>query len=233
MCLALSILYWFKTGFTVPLSIRLLLFVLSLIMWSIEMICESNVGFHNKYVRDNLKAAFLLFILSEVMFFLSYFWYHFNNIIVVASPLIMLDNHCYYLLINSFSVPLLNTLILLASAVMVTLAHYNIIKNKSIVFSLILSLMLVYMFTVLQLYEYNTSLLTIFDGIMGRIFFLLTGFHGIHVLISRIMLSVNLIQIVVFNINIINHTSFELSILYFHFVNVVWLFLYFWMYYWM
>ena len=133
----------------------------------------------------------------------------------------MLDNHCYYLLINSFSVPLLNTLILLASAVMVTLAHYNIIKNKSIVFSLILSLMLVYMFTVLQLYEYNTSLLTIFDGIMGRIFFLLTGFHGIHVLISRIMLSVNLIQIVVFNINIINHTSFELSILYFHFVDVV------------
>jgi len=104
---------------------------------------------------------------------------------------------------------------------MVTLAHYNIIKNKSIVFSLILSLMLVYMFTILQMYEYNTSLLTIFDGIMGRIFFLLTGFHGIHVLISRIMFSVNLIQIIVFNINIVDHTLFELSILYFHFVDVV------------
>jgi len=135
---------------------------------------------------------------------------------------------------NPFQVPLLNTIILLSSGVTVTWAHYSIIeKNYSQAFSrLLLTIILGLYFTALQAIEYIEAEFTIADSVYGSTFFLATGFHGIHVIIGTRFLLVCLIRHSIIHFSRNHHFGFEAAAWYWHFVDVVWLFLYIRIYWW-
>jgi len=135
---------------------------------------------------------------------------------------------------NPVEVPLLNTLILLCSGATVTWAHHAITAgNKSeAVIGLILTCVLAIIFTALQGFEYVSANFTISDGIYGSTFFMATGFHGFHVLIGTIFLTVCLFRLSLDHFTIQHHFGFEAAAFYWHFVDVVWLFLYVAIYFW-
>jgi len=133
--------------------------------------------------------------------------------------------------INTFdpkAVPLLNTLILLCSGSTITYSHHAITAGKKLeaIWSLVLTVILAILFTILQAFEYITADFTITDGIFGSTFFMATGFHGFHVFIGTCFLVVCLIRMIANHFNTEHHFGFEAAAFYWHFVDVVWLFLY-------
>ena len=129
---------------------------------------------------------------------------------------------------DPFEVPLLNTAVLLASGVTVTWAHHSIIegKRKQAIQSLALTILLGGYFTFLQGLEYHEAPFTIADGVYGCTFFVATGFHGLHVLIGSTFLAVCLARQIQHHFTSNHHFGFEAAAWYWHFVDVVWLFLY-------
>lgn len=133
-----------------------------------------------------------------------------------------------------WEVPLLNTIILLSSGATVTWAHYALIEGnrKSCLNALILTLILAILFTGFQGYEYYNAPFTISDGVYGSCFYFGTGFHGLHVIVGTIFLIVCLIRIINYHFTNTHHVGFESAILYWHFVDIVWLFLFISIYWW-
>lgn len=136
--------------------------------------------------------------------------------------------------VNPFELPLLNTVILLSSGATITYAHHSLIKGerKGAIYGSIFTVLLALIFTVFQGVEYSVSSFTISDGVFGTCFFFGTGFHGLHVIIGTIFLAVGLWRIISYHLTDHHHLGYEAGILYWHFVDVVWLFLYVSMYYW-
>lgn len=234
---------FFSTIIGVFLSIKLEFTVLALslagslisgILWwnSYSYEC-SEEGLFNLNLLEGLKFSFLLFISSEVFFFFSFFWGYFH---FYLSPLRELGFEWppYSLLIFDFiEIPLLNTLILLSSGVTVTCSHFfffNNNSNLSIVY-LMSTFFLGSFFSYFQFLEYTNSFFSYNDSCFGSCFFTLTGFHGIHVLIGRLfLLFVFLRNLRFFSPKGLTSLSFELARWYWHFVDVVWIFLYFFVY---
>jgi len=135
---------------------------------------------------------------------------------------------------NPFEVPLLNTLILLCSGATITYSHHAITAgNKAeAVWSLILTILLAVIFTGFQVFEYTTANFNITDGIYGSTFYMATGFHGFHVFIGTVALTVTLVRMVMNHYSTEHHFGFEAAAFYWHFVDVVWLFLYVAVYFW-
>lgn len=206
-----------------------------LIQWMRDVVRESYLqGFHCDKVIVGIKLGILLFIISEVIFFFRFFWSYFHFMLSPRIELGGLWPPYGVVLFNPFIIPLLNTVILLSSGVTITICHYYILKNKlnlRILF-LILTILLGLVFTIIQLYEYQEAFYSISDSVFGSIFFLRTGFHGLHVLIGTTMLISGLLRLVKINYSINHHVGFELFAWYWHFVDVVWLFLYLLIYYW-
>jgi len=136
--------------------------------------------------------------------------------------------------INPFELPLLNTVLLLSSGVTVTYAHHSLIQgNRSgSLYGLLYTVILAVFFTALQGVEYSVSSYTISDGVYGSCFYFGTGFHGLHVIIGTIFLLVALWRTLAYHYTENHHLGLEAGILYWHFVDVVWLFLYISIYYW-
>jgi cytochrome c oxidase subunit 3 len=135
---------------------------------------------------------------------------------------------------NPWSIPLLNTVILLTSGATITWCHFSIVAHKrdqSIV-SLFGTLLLAIVFTGCQIFEYYNAGFTISDGIYGSCFYLATGFHGFHVFIGTFYLFICLIRLVFHHFNTLHHFGFEAAAWYWHFVDVVWLFLFICIYCW-
>ena len=209
--------------------------ILSMTFWWRDVISEGTyLGNHTLAVQRGLNMGVGLFIISEALFFLGIFWAYFHSSL---SPTVEMGAHWPPMgieSINPFELPLLNTIILLSSGVTVTYAHHSLIKGdrQGALYGTVYTVVLAIVFTVLQGVEYTVSSFTISDGTYGSCFYFGTGFHGLHVMIGTAFIAVGLWRVLSYHVTDNHHLGFEASILYWHFVDVVWLFLYISVYYW-
>jgi len=206
-----------------------------LTFWFKDIITEATYeGQHTKAVRKNILFAFALFISSEVMFFFGFFWGYFNmalnpgiNIGCIWPPL-GID------VLDIWELPFLNTIILLSSGVSVTLAHRAIVAGKKnlTTFALLLTIIYGLIFSVIQAYEYEHAPFAINDSVYGSLFFILTGFHGFHVCIGILFLWICFIRNLNYHFTAEFHVGFICAAWYWHFVDIVWLFLFIVVYWW-
>lgn len=217
---------FFFFGFSITL--------IAFICWCRDIVREATFeGHHTKNVQKNIRIGFVLFIVSEIMFFFAFFWAYFHSSL---SPTIELG--CVWpppgiSIFNPWTIPFLNTVILLTSGVTLTWAHHIIMKrdyNNEIAFTY--TLILAFFFTFLQLYEYNNAPFSINDSVFGSCFFMTTGFHGFHVLVGSIFIFVTFYRYISYHFSKERHLGFEICAWYWHFVDVVWLFLFICLYWW-
>nr|QIH95769.1 cytochrome c oxidase subunit III [Pseudolycoriella sp. XQM-2020] len=213
----------------------LMITLLTMYQWWRDISREGTFqGLHTIYVINGLKWGMILFIISEIFFFVSFFWSFFHSSL---SPNIELGMNWPPMGIypfNPFQIPLLNTVILLTSGITVTWSHHSLMENNhsQAYVSLLLTIILGVYFTMLQAYEYVEASFSIADSVFGSTFFMATGFHGLHVLIGTTFLLVCLIRHTKFHFSSNHHFGFEAAAWYWHFVDVVWLFLYVSIYWW-
>lgn len=211
------------------------LVIASMFFWFRDIIAEGTyLGDHTFAVQKGINMGVILFIVSEALFFLAIFWAFFHS---ALSPTVELGAQWPPMgidAINPFELPLLNTVILLSSGATITYGHHALIKGDRAgsLYGTLASVVLAIIFTIFQLVEYKVSSFTISDGVFGSCFYFGTGFHGFHVLIGTIFLAVGLWRIYAYHLTDHHHVGYEAGILYWHFVDVVWLFLYIAMYYW-
>jgi len=191
-------------------------------------------GKHTQRVIDGLRMGMILFILSEVMFFFAFFWSFFYLSFNASVALGTMWPPCWLEDLNPFHIPLLNTIILLASGASISWSHHSVIYGilNNAVISLVITIIAAIFFTFLQWYEYLNAPFCISDGVYGSIFFLTTGFHGLHVIIGTIFLIICLFRLLDNQFSKEQHVGYEFAIWYWHFVDVVWIFLYFSIYIW-
>jgi len=191
-------------------------------------------GLHTINVTFGLRWGIILFIVSEIFFFVRFFWAFFHRRLSPTIELGSMWPPIGILIFNPFQVPLLNTAILLRSGVTVTWAHHGLIENNHSQTSqgLFFTILLGIYFSFLQGYEYLEASFCIADAVYGSTFFIATGFHGLHVLIGTTFLLVCLIRHIKFHFSNHHHFGFEAAAWYWHFVDVVWLFLYISIYWW-
>ena len=215
--------------------LSLLLVVFSMSFWFRDIISEGTfLGNHTLAVQKGLNLGVILFIVSEALFFMAIFWAFFHS---ALTPTVELGAQWPPLGIepvNPFELPLLNTVILLSSGATVTYAHHSLIQGKREggYYGSLATILLAIIFTAFQAVEYSVSSFTISDGAFGTCFFFGTGFHGIHVMVGTAFLSVAMWRLIAYHLTDNHHLGFEAGILYWHFVDVVWLFLYVSVYYW-
>nr|AKG95419.1 cytochrome c oxidase subunit III [Cylisticus convexus] len=209
--------------------------ILSMIQWWRDIVREGTFqGLHTSVVQIGLQWGMILFIVSEVLFFFSFFWAFFHSSL---SPSIELGGVWPPVGIqpfNPFNIPLLNTAILLGSGATVTWAHHSLLckEHTEAVNSLSITILLGVYFTSLQAFEYIEAPFSIADSVYGSTFFVATGFHGLHVLIGSTFLFVCLLRMMSAHFSPTHHFGFEAAAWYWHFVDVVWLFLYISIYWW-
>lgn len=225
------IIFIFKfINITFALLIVGIMFIISAIWWRDINRESSYLGIHTNLIQQNLKIRIILFITREVFFFGAFFWSFFH---ISLNPSIDLGLNwppMGIVAVRPFHVPLLNTVILLRSGIFVTWRHNNLILRKERKVPLIIGILLGAYFTIIQGIEYYETYYAISDSIYRCLFFILTGFHGIHVLVGTIFLLAQLLRIDVLSAT--HHTGYELRIWYWHFVDVVWLFLFSFIYWW-
>ena len=207
--------------------------------WWSEVIAESRVGDHTPVVRIGLRYGFILFIMSEVMFFVAWFWSFFKHAMYPGGPEQPVEFSTWppqgIETFDPWHLPLINTLILLCSGAAATWAHHALVHDndrKAMRNGLIIAILLGMIFTVFQAYEYNHAAFGFSGNIYGANFFMATGFHGFHVIIGTIFLFVCLLRLMNGDFTPEQHVGFEAAAWYWHFVDVVWLFLFAAVYIW-
>ena len=225
-------------------------------MWWRDVILEAHKGDHTPVVQLHLRYGMILFIASEVMFFVAWFWAFFDIALFPAGTLKIPNvsevlgqvdrnaltgghfppkpSEAFKSTFNPWGLPLVNTLILLLSGCTVTWAHHALLENKrgQLIAGLALTVALGALFTTLQAYEYGHAAFNYAGHIYGATFFMATGFHGAHVLIGTIFLLVCLLRAIKGHFTPKQHFGFEAAAWYWHFVDVVWLFLFACIYVW-
>nr|YP_010999063.1 cytochrome c oxidase subunit III [Eupolyphaga nigrinotum]WPM91821.1 cytochrome c oxidase subunit III [Eupolyphaga nigrinotum] len=235
MIMLTGMIKWFHLYNQSLLLIGMMIMTLTMIQWWRDMTREGTYqGLHTKMVMKGLRWGMILFIISEVLFFISFFWAFFHSSL---SPTTDIGSTWPPMGINPFNplqIPLLNTTILLASGVTVTWAHHSLLKNNynQTLQGLLVTIILGIYFTLLQAYEYIEASFTIADSVYGSTFFVATGFHGLHVIIGTTFLLMCLLRHFVLHFSSNHHFGFEAAAWYWHFVDVVWLFLYSSIYWW-
>ncbi len=203
--------------------------------WWRDVIIESNVkGIHTEKVRTGLRMGMVLFIVSEVLFFAGFFWSYFYSALFPNEVMGGIWPPKGITTLDPFHLPYLNTLILLLSGTTVTWAHHAILDNRlnEALKGLLVTIGLGITFTCVQAYEYGHAAFTIKDGVYGSNFYMATGFHGLHVIIGTIFLSVCAYRVWRKDLTPKAHIGFEAAAWYWHFVDVVWLFLFVSIYWW-
>jgi cytochrome c oxidase subunit 3 len=221
------------TGSYVPLVLGLLVILSTMFMWWRDVIKESHTaGRHTPVVRLGLRYGMTLFIASEVMFFVGFFWAYFHfalypdHVLGVANPAWPPVGVTTF---NPFQLPLMNTLILLLSGTTITWAHHSLIHGdkKHLVMGLGFTILLGLTFTTFQALEYSEAPFKfVGGGVYPSTFFLATGFHGFHVMVGTAFLIVCWFRARAGEFTPERHFGFEAAAWYWHFVDVVWLFLF-------
>nr|YP_009230504.1 cytochrome c oxidase subunit III [Oedaleus infernalis]ALK03247.1 cytochrome c oxidase subunit III [Oedaleus infernalis] len=235
MILTSGLTKWFHTFNMNLIIIGMTITILTMIQWWRDVIREGTFqGLHTKMVSKGLRWGMILFITSEVLFFMSFFWAFFNSTLAPTIELGMKWPPMGIQPFNPMQIPLLNTAILLASGVTITWAHHSIMESnhsqatQGLFFTMILGIF----FTVLQAYEYWEAPFTIADAVYGSTFFVAKGFHSLRVIISSTFLLTCLTCHMMNQFSSNHHFGFEAAAWYWHFVHVVWLFLYLSIYWW-
>lgn len=194
----------------------------------------ASQGLHTKIVETGLRWGIILFIVSEVFFFISFFWAFFHSSLAPTIELGSVWPPIGILPFSALKVPLLNTVVLLSSGVSVTWAHHSIISGnmRASVQGLFITVLLGLYFTCLQAIEYLEASFRIRDRVYGTTFFVATGFHGLHVIVGTSFLLVCLWRHRNNHFSPTHHFGFEAAAWYWHFVDVVWLFLFVVIYWW-
>lgn len=216
-------------------SLSLILILLVMVVWWRDVIREGTyLGLHTLVVQRGLRMGMILFILTEVVFFFSFFWSFFHSALVPAVEIGSVWPPIGITPLNAFEVPLLNTAILLSSGAFITWSHNAMIAGNrtDTINGLIITIVLGIIFTALQAMEYYETSFTIADSVYGTTFFVATGFHGLHVIIGTIFLIVGLVRIINHQMTKFHHNGYEFAILYWHFVDLVWVFLFTVIYWW-
>jgi cytochrome c oxidase subunit 3 len=237
----------------------------TMIVWWRDVIREAHGGDHTPVVQLHLRYGMILFIASEVMFFVAWFWAYFDAALFPAAvwPIDVVQpdgsleaskevigmverntltgghwppkpGEGFTGTFDPWGLPLVNTLILLTSGTTVTWAHHSLLENnrKGLVWGLVLTVVLGILFTACQAYEYAHAAFNYAGHIYGSTFFMATGFHGAHVIIGTLFLMVCLGRALAGHFTPKQHFGFEAAAWYWHFVDVVWLFLFTCIYVW-
>ena len=227
-----------SVGFYVGIALVLY----TMFAWWSDTVKESHQGHHTKVVSLHLRYGMLLFIASEVMFFVAWFWAFFDASLF-ADEVAQYSRLEYtggiwppqgIEVLDPWHLPLFNTVILLLSGTTVTWAHYALIENdrSMLKWMLFLTVALGVLFSFVQAYEYAHAPFAFSESIYGATFFMATGFHGFHVLVGTIFLIVCLFRAMAGHFRPEKHFGFEAAAWYWHFVDVVWLFLFCAIYVW-
>ena len=222
--------------------IGLLIVLYTMFGWWSDTIKEAHEGHHTPVVSLHLRYGMIMFIASEVMFFVAWFWAFFDASLFAGEakqaaraaftggqwPPKGIE------VLDPLHLPLYNTIILLLSGTTVTWAHHALLHDdrKGLTWGLTITVLLGILFSTVQAYEYAHAPFAFKDSIYGATFFMATGFHGFHVLIGTIFLLVCLIRALAGDFTSKQHFGFEAAAWYWHFVDVVWLFLFFCVYVW-
>ncbi|HVL77660.1 MAG TPA: cytochrome c oxidase subunit 3 [Sphingomicrobium sp.] len=221
--------------------------LVTMVSWWANTVREAHQGYHTPVVQLHLRYGMILFIASEVMFFLAWFWAFFDAslfppaIEVVEGMAQPLEDAAQAQwppqgieVLDPWGYPLLNTLILLCSGTTVTWAHHSLIHGdrEGLKKGLWLTILLGLLFTAIQAYEYFQAPFAFSGTIYGATFFMATGFHGFHVIVGTIFLTVCLVRAYKGHFTPQRHFGFEAAAWYWHFVDVVWLFLFVSIYVW-
>jgi cytochrome c oxidase subunit 3 len=243
---AVGAVMWMHGSTSAIMLVGFVLVAYTMFMWWRDVIAEAHKGDHTPVVALHLRYGMLMFIASEVMFFVAWFWAFFDASLfsgeaIQASRIAATGGvwppkgtHVF----NPWDLPFLNTLILLTSGTTVTWAHHALLNNdrKGLVWGLVLTVVLGLLFTGVQAYEYANAAFAFSrdngGNIYGSTFFMATGFHGFHVIIGTIFLIVCLLRAIKGHFTPQQHFGFEAAAWYWHFVDVVWLFLFACVYVW-
>ncbi|PPR10531.1 MAG: Cytochrome c oxidase subunit 3 [Alphaproteobacteria bacterium MarineAlpha11_Bin1] len=203
--------------------------------WFWEVIKEAEFGgYHNPVVQVGMRYGMALFIASEVMFFVAWFWAYFNAALFPSEQIQSQWPPPGVQTFDTWDLPFLNTLILLMSGITATWAHHALREGNRLHFmqGLALTIFLGICFSFVQAFEYSHAAFGFSDGIYPSTFYMATGFHGFHVLVGTIFLIVCFFRARAGHFSPDHHFGFEAAAWYWHFVDVVWLFLFICIYWW-
>jgi cytochrome c oxidase subunit 3 len=214
--------------------VGLAMLLLTMAGWWRQVIREGQTGHHTGVVQLGLRYGMILFIASEVMFFAAFFWAYFNGALFPPAAIEATWPPPGIETFDPFSIPFLNTLILLLSGCTITWAHHALREGdqRDLVRGLGLTVALGLIFTSLQAYEYAHAHFGFGGDIYSSVFYMATGFHGFHVIVGTIFLIVCLFRAMRGHFTAEQHFGFEAAAWYWHFVDVVWLFLFSAVYWW-
>jgi len=268
LVMAIGAIAWMRTGSGGLFGLEgpwvfflgLLGVITTMVLWWRDVVVEAeHKKLHTPVVQLHLRYGMILFIASEVMFFVAWFWGYFDVALFPAdvSPLpnnsdavvglvqrneltggqwppVPTEDGRFSGTFDPWTLPLVNTLILLTSGTTVTWAHYALQEGnrRGLIWGLALTVILGLLFTALQVYEYLQASFTFSGHIYGSTFFMATGFHGFHVVVGTIFLGVVLVRALAGHFTEKHHFGFEAAAWYWHFVDVVWLFLFVSIYVW-
>ncbi len=222
--------------FVMPIGLGLVL--LTMYQWWVNVVHEAHAGDHTPVVQLHLRYGMILFIASEVMFFVGWFWAFFDFSLFPSAISEVVGGQWppkeLEAVLDAFDLPLLNTLILLCSGTTVTWAHHSLIHGdrEGLKKGLWATIVLGLLFTSLQALEYAHAPFAFGKNTYGSAFYMATGFHGFHVIIGTIFLIVCLRRSYAGHFTPRQHFGFEAAAWYWHFVDVVWLFLFVAIYVW-
>ncbi len=239
--------------FEVLLTMVVNTFIFLIMVWFCYVVYESAIGDHTKKVQKGLKAGMVLFIVSEIMFFFAFFWSYFHFSLNPSYIIGCIWPPLGQQELNILGLPLVNTILLLSSGFTITCSHFFLVSRKDVnaIINLFFTIILGIIFLRTQFIEYKYGIQFTWNGdLYGSVFFLTTGFHGLHVTLGTISLIFNLVRYNLtadqlfltgdfnnylwpnFQFTASQHVGFEACAWYWHFVDVIWIFLYIVVYWW-